>query len=131
MYYVAVVVAPLSHPGPQVFDELAGIVAAGLVPLFVRRTAALRFHCRASLNERWHDDLNHLLLVRIGGVVAKGAKAFEERVVDGVVNALGRLTVAAGDRLRVSQTGRVQNHAPGIATGLIAMAGGDLRRATR
>lgn len=29
----------------------------------------------------------------------------------------------AGDRLRLLQTGRVQNYAPGIAIGLIGMAG--------
>ena len=71
-------------------------------------------------------DINDLLFVRIGGVVARGAKAFDERVVDGVVNAVGRLTVGAGDRLRMMQTRHVHNYALGIAIGLIAMTGGYL-----
>ena len=101
------------------------------VDALVRRTAASRLLYRASLNKWWFDDLNDLLFVRIGGVVAGGAKAFDERVVDGVVDAVGRLTVRAGDRLRVVQTGRVQNYALGIAIGLIAMAGGYLFIAAR
>ena len=101
------------------------------VAVIVRRNAVSRFIYRASLNKWWFDDLNDLLFVRIGGVVAGGAKAFDERVVDGVVNAVGRLTVGAGDRLRVVQTGRVQNYALGIALGLIAMAGSYLLIAGR
>ncbi|NJD29929.1 MAG: NADH-quinone oxidoreductase subunit L [Chloroflexi bacterium] len=94
------------------------------VDAVVRRSALSRFLYRASLNKWWFDDINDLLFVRIGGHVARGAKGFDERVVDGVVNGLGRLTVGAGDRLRVIQTGRVQNYALGIAIGLIAMVGG-------
>jgi NADH-quinone oxidoreductase subunit L len=93
------------------------------VAVIVRRNAVSRFLYRASLNKWWFDDLNDLLFIRIGGLVARGAKAFDERVVDGVVNGLGRLTVGAGDRLRVVQTGCVQNYALGIAIGLLGMAG--------
>ena len=96
------------------------------VEAFRRRSAGSRFLYRASVNKWWFDDVNDLLFVRIGGVVARGAKAFDERVVDGVVNAVGRLTVGAGDRLRMVQTGHVQNYALGIAIGLIAMTGGYL-----
>ena len=101
------------------------------VDTVVRRTAASRFLYRASVNKWWFDDLNDLLFIRAGGVVARSAKAFDERVVDGAVNAVGRMTVGAGDRLRVVQTGRVQNYALGIAIGLIAMAGGYLLMAGR
>ena len=95
----------------------------GAVEAMVRRSAVSRFLYRASLNKWWFDDLNDLLFVRLGGVIASGAKAFDERVVDGIVNGLGRLTIGAGDRLRVVQTGRVQNYALGIALGLLGMAG--------
>ncbi len=101
------------------------------VDLFVRRTAVSRFLYRASLNKWWFDDLNDLLFIRIGGALASGAKAFDERVVDGIVNGVGRVTVGAGDRLRVVQTGRVQNYALGIAIGLIGMAGAYLLMAGR
>lgn len=82
-----------------------------------------RFLYHASLTKWWFDDLNDLLFIRFGGAVARAMNAFDERVVDGIVNDLGRMTVRAGDRLRVIQTGRVQNYALGIAIGLIAMAG--------
>ena len=57
----------------------------------------------------------------VGGVIARGAKAIDERVVDGIVNAVGRLTLCHGGGLRRVQTGRVQNYAPGIVLGLLAM----------
>jgi NADH-quinone oxidoreductase subunit L len=101
------------------------------VDAVVRRNAVSRFVYRASLSKWWFDDLNDLVFVRIGGLVAGEAKAFDERVVDRVVNAVGRLTVGAGDRLRVVQTGRVQNYALGIAIGLLAMAGSYLLIASR
>ena len=106
-------------PDPAAVDTLA------------RRTAASRFLYRASLNKWWFDDLNHLLFMRIGGQVARAAKAFDELVVDGLVNAIGRLTVSAGAGLRRVQTGRVQTYAFGIMIGLLAMAGAYLLMAWR
>jgi NADH-quinone oxidoreductase subunit L len=101
------------------------------VDTLTRWTAASRFLYRASLNKWWFDDLNDLLFIRIGGQVARAAKAFDERVVDGLVNAIGRLTVSAGGGLRRIQTGRVQNYALGIAIGLLAVAGAYLLLAWR
>jgi NADH-quinone oxidoreductase subunit L len=125
-----------------------GIAAAGLLfgwevllhlpprpQLVARLTAAspaTRFLYRASLNKWWFDDLNDLLFIRLGGWLAEGLKAFDERVIDGLlVNGTGRLTVSAGAGLRRIQTGRVQNYALGIAIGLILMAGSFLVLAGR
>lgn len=70
------------------------------------------------------SSLNDPLFVRIGGVVARGAKAFDERVIDGVVNEIGR-------RRRRAHRQAVQNYALGIVIGLLAMAGGYLLIAGR
>jgi NADH-quinone oxidoreductase subunit L len=56
---------------------------------------------------------------------------FDRNVVDGTVNAVGSVTVDAGNGLRRIQTGRVQNYALGIAIGLIIMAGSYLVIAAR
>jgi NADH-quinone oxidoreductase subunit L len=106
--------------------ELAGLRARArpeLVNAIVTRTGVTRFLYRASLNKWWFDDLYDLLFVRIGGVIAMGTWWFDREVVDGTVNAIGRLTVSTGSRLSNVQTGRVQNYALGIAIGLIVMAG--------
>jgi len=95
-------------------------------PEVVRETSArpgLSFLYRASLNKWWFDELNHLLFIVIGGRVAQAIWWFDREVVDGTVNATGRVTVGAGRGLRRVQTGRVQNYALGIALGLIVMAG--------
>jgi NADH-quinone oxidoreductase subunit L len=86
--------------------------------------ATSRFLYRASLNKWWFDDINDLLFIRAGGRVAEGIRWFDERVIDGlVVNGIGRLTVWTGSKIRIIQTGRVQNYALGIAIGLLVMAG--------
>ena len=67
----------------------------------------------------------------IGGRIANALWWFDRTVVDGTVNAVGRVTVDAGGGLRRIQTGRVQNYALGIAIGLIIMAGSYLVIAAR
>ena len=94
-------------------------------------SGATRFLYRASLNKWWFDDLNHLLFIVIGGRVANALWWFDRNVVDGTVNAVGRITVDAGGGLRRTQTGHVQNYALGIAIGLIIMVGSYLIIAAR
>jgi NADH-quinone oxidoreductase subunit L len=103
--------------------ELGGI-RMGARPERVRElTARVPFLYRASLNKWWFDELNHLIFIVIGGRVAAASWWFDREVVDGTVNALGRVTLQTGRGLRQVQTGRVQNYALGIALGLIVMAG--------
>jgi NADH-quinone oxidoreductase subunit L len=92
------------------------------VGAITHRTKAARFLYRASLNKWWFDELNDLLIVRFGGVLARGAAAFDERIIDGIVNGVGRLTLGAGSWLRIIQTGHIQSYALGIAIGVIGMA---------
>jgi NADH-quinone oxidoreductase subunit L len=111
--------------------ELAGL-RIGARPEQVRELAArVPFLYRASLNKWWFDDLNHLIFIAIGGRVAAATWWFDRELVDGTVNALGRVTLQAGRGLRHVQTGRVQNYALGIALGLIVMAGSYLILAGR
>jgi len=77
---------------------------------------------RASFNRWYFDDLNHLLFVRFGGVVAESAAIFDRAVIDGIVNGTAKVTQGAGDRIRRIQTGKVQNYALGIAIGLIVIS---------
>jgi NADH-quinone oxidoreductase subunit L len=92
------------------------------VARMTRRLPAGPFLYRASVHKWWFDDLNDLLFVRIGGVVARAVDWFDRRVIDGTVNGTAAMTQLAGDRIRRVQTGRVQNYALGIATGLIVLA---------
>ncbi|MDQ3871693.1 MAG: NADH-quinone oxidoreductase subunit L, partial [Chloroflexota bacterium] len=91
-----------------------------------RLTARLRPLYIASYNKWWFDDLNDLLFVRIGGLVARAFWWFDVHVVDGAVNAVGTLTQGGGRSVRQIQTGRVQNYALGIALGLLVVALGYL-----
>ncbi len=90
--------------------------------LVERMTARFPRLYRASLRKWYMDDLNDLLFVRIGGVIAQALWWFDVHVVDGTVNGIAALTQGAGREIRHIQTGRVQNYALGIALGLLVMA---------
>jgi NADH-quinone oxidoreductase subunit L len=116
----------------RLFGADLGPIRLGARPERVQGIAArVPFLYRASLNKWWFDELNHLLFIAIGGRLAAFAWWFDREVVDGTVNALGRVTLGAGRGLRHVQTGRVQNYALGIALGLIVMAGSYLALAGR
>jgi NADH-quinone oxidoreductase subunit L len=116
----------------RLFGAELGAIRIGGQPERVRElTARVPFLYRASLNKWWFDDLNHLLFIVIGGRIAAATWWFDREVVDGTVNAIGRVTLQSGRGLRQVQTGRVQNYALGIALGLIVMAGSYLILAGR
>jgi NADH-quinone oxidoreductase subunit L len=76
---------------------------------------------RAALAKFWFDDAV-LLIYR--GVLLAGARIigwFDRYIVDGVLNVVSAWTVAAGDRLRRIQTGRVQDYVLGVAVGVLAI----------
>src|SRR3954468_1598282 len=91
-------------------------------PLVERITDRLRPLYRASYAKWWFDDLNDLIFVRFGGLVARALWWFDVRVIDGTVNGIGSLTQETGTGIRRIQTGRVQNYALGIAAGMLLIA---------
>jgi NADH-quinone oxidoreductase subunit L len=91
-------------------------------PTVERITNRLRPLYNASFHKWWFDELNDLIFVRFGGVVARALWWFDVRVVDGTVNGIAALTQSTGRGIRQIQTGRVQNYALGIAAGLLVIA---------
>jgi len=85
-------------------------------------TERLRPLYRASYAKWYFDELNDLIFVRFGGLVARAIWWFDVRVVDGAVNGIASFTQGAGRGIRTIQTGRVQNYALGIALGLLVIA---------
>ena len=102
---------------------LFGFFRAGERRATVERwTQRLQPLYRASFAKWWFDDLNDLIFVRLGGLVARSLWWFDVRVVDGTVNGIATLTQGTGRGIRQIQTGRVQNYALGIAAGLLVVA---------
>jgi NADH-quinone oxidoreductase subunit L len=62
-------------------------------------------------NLYWVDEIYQVLLVRPFYAVSRGFAAFDRRVVDGAVNALGVTADIAGHVLKLFQTGLVRNYA--------------------
>ena len=77
----------------------------------------------ASFHKWYFDDLNDLLFVRFGSLVAASLWWFDRAVIDGTVNGVAHAVQSAGSEVRHIQTGRVQNYALGIAAGLIVLVG--------
>jgi NADH-quinone oxidoreductase subunit L len=108
----------------RLFGVELGPLRGGRRPEAVKGlTARVPFLYRASVNKWWFDDINHVVFIRFGGLVANASAWFDRNIVDGIVNGIGALTRRSGSGLARVQTGRVQNYALGIAIGLIVMAG--------
>ena len=122
---VSIVVAVVGMVGAwRLFGVELGPLRGGQRPAAVKAlTARVPFLYRASVNKWWFDDINHVVFIRFGGLVANAAAWFDRNIVDGIVNGLGTVVRRSGGGLARVQTGRVQNYALGIAIGLIVMAG--------
>lgn len=103
---------------------LLGLEAKPRPAVVERLTHRLRPLYVGSFHKWFFDDLNDLLIVRFGGLVARGLWWFDVHVIDGVVNGVASITQRSGRGLRHIQTGRVQNYALGIALSLLVMAVG-------
>jgi NADH-quinone oxidoreductase subunit L len=109
----------------RLFGFRAPVVGAEVQPQpsrVERLTDRLRRPYTGSKNKWYFDDLNDLLFVRIGGLVARGLWWFDVHVIDATVNGVAALTQRTGGGIRQIQTGRVQNYALGIAGGLLVIA---------
>ncbi len=96
-----------------------------------RLTQRLRPAYAFSKGKWYFDELNDLLFVRLGGLVARALWWFDVHIIDGTVNGIANLTRSSGGGLRQIQTGHVQNYALGIAAGLLIIALGYLVVVTR
>ncbi len=103
---------------------LLGLEAKPRPATVERLTQRLRPLYVGSFHKWFFDDLNDLIFVRIGGLVARGLWWFDVHVIDGTVNGVASLTQSSGRGLRHLQTGRVQNYALGIALSLLVVAVG-------
>ena len=103
---------------------LLGLQAKPRPEAVQRLTDRLRPLYIGSYNKWFFDDLNDLIFVRFGGLVARAAWWFDVKIIDGTVNGIAAATQLSGRGIRQIQTGRVQNYALGIALSLIVMAVG-------
>ena len=113
--------------GASVAISVAGISLAVLA-YFLRRidlatAVAGRFPAiNRFLANKWYlDDLNERLFVRGSRALAKQVLDVDSKVVDGVVNLTGLLTLGSGEGLKYFETGRAQFYALIVFGGVIAL----------
>ena len=113
--------------GSSVAISVAGISLAVLA-YFLRRidlatAVAGRFPAiNRFLANKWYlDDLNERLFVRGSRALAKQVLDVDSKVVDGVVNLTGLLTLGSGEGLKYFETGRAQFYALIVFGGVIAL----------
>ncbi|MBC7818860.1 MAG: NADH-quinone oxidoreductase subunit L [Planctomycetaceae bacterium] len=76
----------------------------------------------AAIDKFVFDEILHTF-VRMGIVVSKWDKKFDEGVIDGLVNMMGSSTYSLGIGLRNIQTGRIRQYVTFIAIGVVVLCG--------
>ena len=76
----------------------------------------------AFLANKWYlDAINEKLFVRSSRKLAREVLEVDAKVVDGVVNLTGLLTLGSGEGLKYFETGRAQFYALIVFGGVIAL----------
>ena len=74
------------------------------------------------LQNKWYlDDINEKLFVKGSRKLAREVLEVDAKVVDGVVNLTGLLTLGSGEGLKYFETGRAQFYALIVFGGVIAL----------
>ena len=113
--------------GSSVAISVAGISLAVLAYYLHRidlgQAAAARFPAvNRFLANKWNlDSINDKLFVQGSRKIARKVLDVDSKVVDGVVNLTGLLTLGSGEGLKYFETGRVQFYALIVFGGVIAM----------
>ena len=113
--------------GASVGISIAGITVAVLAyalhKLDLGRAVAARFPAvNAFLANKWYlDAINDKLFVQGSRKLAKQVLDVDSKVVDGVVNLTGLLTLGSGEGLKYLNTGRAQFYALIVFGGVIAL----------
>jgi NAD(P)H-quinone oxidoreductase subunit 5 len=113
--------------GASVAISIAGISLAVLAYYLKRidlgQAVAARFPAvnKFFANKWYLDDINDKLFVQGSRTLAKRVLDVDSKVVDGVVNLTGLLTLGSGEGLKYFETGRVQFYALIVFGGVIAM----------
>jgi NAD(P)H-quinone oxidoreductase subunit 5 len=113
--------------GASVAISGAGITLALLAYLLQKidlaQAVAGRFpRINAFLANKWYlDAINEKLFVQGSRKLAKSVLDVDSKVVDGVVNLTGLLTLGSGEGLKYFETGRAQFYALIVFGGVIAL----------
>ncbi|MFI0401526.1 MAG: NAD(P)H-quinone oxidoreductase subunit F, partial [Cyanobium sp.] len=107
--------------------SIAGITLAVLAYFLQRidlgQTVAARFPAINNFfaNKWYLDAMNEKVFVQGSRTLAKRVLDVDSKVVDGVVNLTGLLTLGSGEGLKYFETGRAQFYALIVFGGVIAM----------
>ncbi|NQV10475.1 MAG: NAD(P)H-quinone oxidoreductase subunit 5 [Cyanobacteria bacterium] len=113
--------------GASVAISLTGITVAVLAyalhKLDLATAVAGRFpRLNAFLANKWYlDDINDRIFVKGSRKLARQVLEVDAKVVDGVVNLTGLLTLGSGEGLKYFETGRAQFYALIVFGGVIAL----------
>jgi NAD(P)H-quinone oxidoreductase subunit 5 len=113
--------------GISVAISVAGITVAVLAyalrRLDLATAVAARFPAvNAFLANKWYlDDLNERLFVQGSRKLARSVLEVDSKVVDGLVNLTGLMTLGSGEGLKYFETGRAQFYALIVFGGVIAL----------
>ena len=102
---------------------MIAVLAYALKRIDLGELVAARFpRVNAFLANKWYlDSLNEKLFVTSSRKLAREVLEVDAKVVDGVVNLTGLLTLGSGEGLKYLETGRAQFYALIVFAGVIAL----------
>lgn len=69
----------------------------------------------------YFDDAYDAVAKAVSYVIAGGIDYFDRCVLDGAVNGIARLVTEAGEKVRITETGRVRNYAAAVLVGIVIL----------
>lgn len=126
------------HEAPSLAVELIGFAISGVIALFgaflaygryladaawAKRLTALAEPLRNYAEHKWYvDELYQAYIVQpIRASSEWLARVFDQRIIDGIVNGAGAITLSIGDGIRRLQNGAIPTYALSILIGVAAV----------
>ena len=76
---------------------------------------------KAARRDLFQDDLNEVVLMRPGQSLVSNLLSLDYRIIDGLVRAVGSVSITAGSKLRTLQNGYVRSYALMTVIGALAL----------
>ena len=76
---------------------------------------------KAARRDLFQDDLNEVVLMRPGQSIVSNLLSLDYRIIDGLVRAVGSVSITAGSKLRTLQNGYVRSYALMTVIGALAL----------
>jgi NADH-quinone oxidoreductase subunit L len=135
VHWLEPVVNPLKEHHEELLPPIVvslmtlGVVAIGVTVAILKYRGVQADHApekvsvltKAARRDLYQDDFNEATLMRPGQVLVRNLLNIDYLVIDGLVRSVGKVSVTAGNQLRILQNGYVRSYALLMVIGALAL----------